>query len=347
MALTDCFIQPGSLQGLMTCLRESENLTGVAVVAGLLTAWLVIQLMAQRGRKAHRPEAMDGVPVTQTPERFGDEKHADRVFSFANRELYQLMLTEMEKVLTDTGYALTRNEAERVTMSEADRQKISRRIFRVRQCYITPRVSEQAMKDSEDAAVNDGYAGTWLSMLIRGSECEGWYITRRKKADVMALTEKQKYRWPVRQVIIIVTSDSTVITRDKVSGISEAAKIIRNTPFPEHDSSPDLRSVPVSAYGMEVSLIRQLCCSSPGFFPDGAAENVPNELIRKLPVSLNSEKNNVVIFAQLTSLSSTDVLSGHILEPATRRIAAGEKQGADYKDDDGYAFIVSPPSGSD
>lgn len=346
MALTDCFIDPGSLQGFMTCLRESENLTGVAMMAVLLAAWLTVQLMAQRRRKAHQRVALPGIPVTQNPVRFGDEKHAAAVHNFANRELYQLMLTEMEKVLTDTGYALTRNEAERVTMSEADRQKFSRLIFRVRQCYITPRVSEQTMKDSEDAAVNDGYAGTWLSMLIRGSEREGWYITRREKGAVMALTERQKYRWPVRQVIIIVTSDSAVITRDKVSGISEAAKIIRNTPFPEHDSSPDLRSVPVSAYGMEVRLIRQLCCSSPGFFPEDAAENVPNELIRKLPVSLDSEKNNVVIFAQLTSLSSTDVLSGHILEPATRRIAEGEKQGADYKDDDGYAFIVSPPSGS-
>ena len=48
MALTDCFIQPGQLQGLITCLRESENLTGVAVVACLLAVWLTVQLMLKQ-----------------------------------------------------------------------------------------------------------------------------------------------------------------------------------------------------------------------------------------------------------------------------------------------------------
>jgi hypothetical protein len=65
-----------------------------------------------------------------------------------------------------------------VTIPEADRLQISRRIFRARQNYTSPRVSEEAMQDNLDAAVNDGYAGSWLSLLIRGSERIGWYITR-------------------------------------------------------------------------------------------------------------------------------------------------------------------------
>ena len=101
----------------------------------------------------------------------------------AGREYYQVLLAELEKGLTEAGYALTRDESLRVTIPETDRQQISRRIFRARQNYTSPRVSEQAMQHNEDAAVNDGYAGSWLSILIRGSERIGWYITRPENSQ--------------------------------------------------------------------------------------------------------------------------------------------------------------------
>lgn len=180
MALTSCFSDPEGLRGVLTCLRDTEGLTGIVVVVGLLTGWLVVQYLAGARRERQAWESRQGIPVPQA--QFGSARHADVVHAFANRDYYQMMLAELEQGLTEVGYALTRDESQRVTMPTADRLALSRRIFRARLRYTTPRVSEQTMKDSEDIAVNDGYAGTWLSVLIRGSECAGWYITRSEKS---------------------------------------------------------------------------------------------------------------------------------------------------------------------
>ena len=181
MALISCFTSPQGLQGMLTCLRDTEGMTGILVVVALLAGWIAVQYFADARCVRQAWESRPGLPVPLA--QFGSAQHADAVHAFANRELYQVMLAELEKALTEEGYALTRDESLCVTMPEADRQKISRRIFLARQCYTSPRVSEQAMQDNEDAAVNDGYAGSWLSILIRGSERIGWYITRPENSQ--------------------------------------------------------------------------------------------------------------------------------------------------------------------
>lgn len=176
MALISCFTTPEGLQGVLTCLRDTEGMTGILVVVALLAGWLVVQHLADARRERLAWESRPGIPVPLAP--FGSARHADVVHAFANRQYYQVMLAELEKALTDAGYELTRDESQRMTLPEADRQKISRRLIRARQLGLTPRVTEQMIKDSEDVAVNDGYAGMWLSVLIRGSESAGWYITK-------------------------------------------------------------------------------------------------------------------------------------------------------------------------
>lgn len=181
MALISCFTGPQGLQGMLTCLRDTEGMTGILVVVVLLAGWIVVQHLADARRERRAWESRPGIPVPLA--QFGSARHAAAVHAFANREYYQILLAELEKGLTDAGYALTRDESLRVTIPEADRLQISRRIFRARQNYTSPRVSEEAMQDNIDAAVNDGYAGSWLSLLIRGSERIGWYITRPENSQ--------------------------------------------------------------------------------------------------------------------------------------------------------------------
>lgn len=181
MALISCLTDPQGLQGMLTCLRDTEGMTGILVVVALLAGWIVVQYVACARRERRARESRPGIPVPLA--QFGGARHADAVHAFANREYYQVLLAELEKGLTEAGYALTRDESLRVTIPETDRQQISRRIFRARQNYTSPRLSEQAMQDNEDAAVNDGYAGSWLSILIRGSERIGWYITRPENSQ--------------------------------------------------------------------------------------------------------------------------------------------------------------------
>jgi len=177
MAVIRCLAPAEGLQGVVACLRESENLTGILVVAFLLIGWLAMQSLAEARRYRQIRERQ---PTMSAPPPFGSVRHADAVYTFANREFYQVMLAEMEKALFAAGYELTRDESRRMMLSDADRHEVSRRVFRVRQSFISPLLSEQLLSESADAAEKDGFSARWLSVLIGGSEQEGWYITRSK-----------------------------------------------------------------------------------------------------------------------------------------------------------------------
>jgi hypothetical protein len=45
MALISCFTGPQGLQGMLTCLRDTEGMTGILVVVALLAGWIVVQYL--------------------------------------------------------------------------------------------------------------------------------------------------------------------------------------------------------------------------------------------------------------------------------------------------------------
>lgn len=331
MALISCFTGPQGLQGMLTCLRDTEGMTGILVVVALLAGWLVVQHLADARREHRARESRPGIPAPLV--QFGSARHADAVHAFANRECYQVMLAELENALTDTGYELTREESLRVTMPEADRQKISRRIFRARQCYTAPRVTEQAMQDSEDAAVNDGYAGSWLSLLIRGSEREGWYITK-------PVPEFVPTNFPLKQVTITVSAKQSVLTRDVVRIINDVAEKVKKQPsFPE---APERIAGRVINSELFYGADQQQVKVAPGWFNSPSGDDVPDDITDgPFPPVGMSEFRHFIVRAQAGRFYTPTALA-FFIEEAGRRIEQGESSGACYEDDSGYAFAVTP-----
>ena len=343
MALTDCFVNTGSLQGFMTCLRESENLTGVAVVAVLLAAWLVIQLTAQRRKKAQQHVALPGIPVTQHTVRFVCEQNIDAVYNFANRELFQLLLTEMEKALADSGYILTRNASSRCELTESELSEIGGRIYRVREQYMVPFLSDEVLNGNTRLAVRLGCATAWLNMLIRANEAQGWYIRRHLS---MGGESWQDVAWPVKQVIVKVSASAPVLTRDLVRTLKEASFMLEQMAFQEWESVVR-KPVPVTTQGIQAELIRQTCRTPPGFFPAPAGHDVPAGLQQLAEEHTpHGVQRTVTVFVQVTKRKNTSHVVAWLKE-ASERFETGEACGGEYDDDNGYAFIVSPPAGSD
>ncbi|MEP9345921.1 hypothetical protein ABKU22_15885 (plasmid) [Enterobacter roggenkampii] len=339
MALIGCFTGPQGLQGLqgvLTCLRDTEGMTGILVVVALLAAWIVVQYVACARRERRMWESRPGKPLPLP--QFGNACHATAVHDFANRNYYQVMLAEMEKGLFSAGYELTRDASRSTRLANTDRRDISRKVTRERHRYMTPLISEQMLNDSIDDAMKNGSADKWLNLLIQGSEREGWYITRTAEAAGAVLSDRQKCLWPLRQVMITLKSDSLVITRDFVQGLNAAADAVSNMAFPDMADEPDFSAVPVNICGFQVTLMRQLCSTPPGFFPDESGSSVPDELFSQMPELKYGEKR-IVVFAQITSAPAKDVLA-RFIRTVGDRIAAGEEYAADYDDDNGYAFIV-------
>ncbi|MFZ5210231.1 hypothetical protein [Enterobacter kobei] len=331
MALISCLTRPDGQQDVFSCLSMGQGLGGFMVLIVLLVGWLVIQYLAEARRERLAREARPGIPVP--PAQFGGARHADAVHAFANREYYQVLLAELEKGLTDEGYALTREEWRRVTLPEADRQKISRRIVRARQCYTTPRVTEQAMQDSEVAAVNDGYAGSWLSLLIRGSEREGWYITK-------PVPEFVPTNFPLKQVTITVRATQAVLTRDVVRTLNEIAEKVKNQP----SLSGKTECIAADAINSELNYEahQREVAEAPGWFNSPTGCDVPDDITEgQFPPVMMSGYRHFIVRAQGGRFYTQSTLAFYI-EEAGRRIEQGEASGALYENDSGYAFVVTP-----
>lgn len=332
MALISCFTGPEGLQGVLTCLRDTEGLTGILVVVGLLTGWLVVQYLAGARRERRAWESRPGMPVP--PAQFGSARHAESVHAFANRELYQAMLRGLENGLTETGYELTRDRSRRVVaIPLEDRLTISRWVFRARQWYTSPRMSEQRTKDIEDDAVNDGYAGMLLNVLIRGCDHEGWYITE-------PVQEFAPTSFPLKQVAINVRATQAVLTRDVVSIINDVAEKVRmQSSFP-HQPTCIVADVMNSELNYEVR--QQEIDEPPGWFNSPAGCELPDDITEgHFPLFMTSGHRHFIVRVQGGRFYTQGTLA-FFIEQAAHRIAQGEISGACYEDDSGYAFAVIP-----
>ncbi|HDR2474400.1 hypothetical protein [Enterobacter kobei] len=331
MALISCFTDPERLAGVLTCLRDTEGMTGILVVVGLLAGWIVVQHAACAWRERRAWENRPGIPVPLS--QFGSARHAAAVHDFANREYYQVLLAELEKGLADEGYELTREESLRVTLPEVDWRKISRRIVRARQCYTTPRVSEQMVIDSEDAAVNDGYAGKWLSVLIRGSESAGWYITKPQ-------SEFTPTSYPLKQVVITVRATQAVLTRDVVRTLNEIAEKVKNQP--SLYGKTECIAADATNGELNYEAHQREVAEAPGWFNSPNGCDVPDDITEgQFPPVRMSGYRHFIVRAQGGRFYTQSSLAFYIKE-AGRRIEQGEASGARYENDSGYAFAVTP-----
>ncbi|MFX4311155.1 hypothetical protein F8O53_04230 [Enterobacter sp. 63] len=331
MALISCLTRPDGQQDVFSCLSMGQGLGGFMVLIILLVGWLVIQYLAEARRERLAREARPGIPVP--PAQFGGARHADAVHAFANRECYQVMLAELETGLTEAGYLLTRDKSQRWILPEADRHKLSRRVFRARLLEMTPRVTEQMVKDSEDAAVNDGYAGMWLSVLIRGSESAGWYITK-------PVPEFVPTNFPLKQVTITVSAKQSVLTRDVVRIINDVAeKVKKQRTFPE---TPERIPGGVISNELFYGAAQRQVKVAPGWFNSPSGNDVPDDITEgQFPPAGMSEYRHFIVRAQGGRFYTQSTLAFYI-EEAGRRIEQGEASGALYENDSGYAFVVTP-----
>lgn len=175
MAIISCLTSADGLQGVVACLHESENLTGILAVVVLTCGWLALQLLSE-ARCRRQNEGIHAAAKVAVP--FGSRQHAEGVWHFANNEMYQYLMAELEKALTAEGYVLTRNPDRRITLLNESKNRVARAVFLARERYMVPVRSEENLNAAADEGERTGFSAQWLSSLIDGSEGQGWYITR-------------------------------------------------------------------------------------------------------------------------------------------------------------------------
>lgn len=183
MALTDCFIGTELLPGIISCVREGENMSCVVNVPLLLSgcvALLIAGALVDKIRSRRRvPEIKETRPL---PSRFASQEQADAVWQYANTALYQYVLVELERALPAEGYILTRDPARRVSLTSTSQHRLAREMFLARERFLTPMRPESLMEEAADECSLNGFSAQWLSCLLRGCELQGWYVTQPEQA---------------------------------------------------------------------------------------------------------------------------------------------------------------------
>jgi len=180
MALTEILNE--SMQTIMTWLREGETLSGIVIISLLLGGWLALQL--KRETRIRRSAEYDDAQCLS--ESFACRTHAAAVWQYVNSDMYQYVLAELERTLIAEGYALTRDRAMSLILSDTCRNQVARATFLARERYFTPLRPESQMEEAADECSRNGYSAQWLACLLRGCELQGWYVTRYEQTPVIS-----------------------------------------------------------------------------------------------------------------------------------------------------------------
>ena len=107
-----------------------------------------------------------------SPPAFASVEQADAVFLYANRPLYQFLLTELRRALKTEGYDLVTDRDRHAGVGEESKERIARHLFFARQQFLSLHGVPQTAPDynySEEAR-------QLLFCLVKGCGSTGWHI---------------------------------------------------------------------------------------------------------------------------------------------------------------------------
>lgn len=151
----------------------------VFLLVTLLIIDRVCSFLRARQRKAKNlAEANRQPPAAPPLPHFASEEHAEAVFLYLNREMYQVLLTELRSALHKEGFGLLRNCSSSVFFSSEMQQRIAERLVDARQRFWLMHGIHQSDKKP------DPEEGMRLcSSLIMACIASGWYVVGLDRDD--------------------------------------------------------------------------------------------------------------------------------------------------------------------
>jgi hypothetical protein len=153
----------------------------VLLLLALLAMGSVCSFLRARQRKAKVvTEAHRQCPPAPTRPHFASEEHAEAVFLHLNRQMYQVLLTELRSALHKEGFGMLQNCSSSVFISIEMQQRIADRLIAARQRYWTMHGIQQSDKNADpDEGVR------LCSSLIMACIASGWYVVGLDRDDIV------------------------------------------------------------------------------------------------------------------------------------------------------------------
>jgi len=306
-------------------------------VAVMMLAALAVQWYLKR--RAEKSEGWRyGKPVAELlDEKLTDVSTATFLWQQGGISCTLRMLDSLEKALGSAGYGLTRSKVEYGSgvrsvddMQPHLRERVIAELLRAREAFWAPAQPEEELRALTRQALASGFGQRMLQELLTNLQRRGWQM-HKVKSDYELAT------WPVQQVVVKVTGEENAQREDLIGCLQHLC--IRGFHGADDDHHEENGRFPVEDGRRDVkfTVIRHLCDSPPGFFPETNQNRLPPWFSEGMDEFRTSFRNHIVLIIQYRSHAVAD-LPEALLAKAVGSLEQGCTMGVKEKDDTGYAF---------
>lgn len=268
------------------------------------------------------------------PTTFAGAEHGESVWRLLNTDLYQYILSELQKSLQREGFKLTSFKDERIHLPRNIHKTIAKQLVVQKELYLAPLKSQFECEKIAQNSIENGSAVDMLERILAINTELGWYITHSDGPR-----DWLYQNLPYRQMKITIRATKEMLTRDVVRCFRDIAYQIKEFSF----TDKTMETTETVDVGITCEVQRWNKSAPPGFFPGAAGRTVPHNIEEQhFSTVIPDSCKQYVLLLQGISSTSPEAMAA-LLDNAAERIAEGESTGADYDDDYGYAFKVFHP----
>ena len=263
---------------------------------------------------------------------------AQAIWQEINLSQFQHMLTALQSALKQSGYQLMFH-GQGVHMHPHREEEVADNLMRARELFWAPNQTPDDIENLIASTRKSGYGKKMLREMLTSCAQRHWHLT-----PVRPEWELKSY--PLRQVEVRVRGGVMMPVADLLPCLESMMQWVGDNPAASNQDAVYRRGIfsasdsGVSDLEYEVRLRKN--DEPPGLFPQAAGTTCP-PCVEKEKESLRTTfRTHVTVFVQDITTSRHEIRTG-LYQDAVRRIRDGEKEGADYDDDSGYAFFVNHP----
>ncbi|HHG8878310.1 TPA: hypothetical protein ACPZXS_003744 [Citrobacter freundii] len=268
------------------------------------------------------------------PTTFAGAEHGESIWRSLNTDLYQYILSELQKSLQREGFKLTSFKDERIHLPRNIHKAIAKQLIVLKEQYLAPLKSQFECEKIAQNSIENGSAEIFLERILAINSELGWYI-----AHSDGPRDWLYQNLPYRQMKITVRATKEMLTRDVVRCFRDIAYQIKESSF----TDKTMDTTETVEVGITCEVQRWSTSSPPGFFPGVAGRTVPHNIEEQhFNMVIPDSCKQYVLLLQGINSTSPEAMAA-LIDNTAERIAEGESTGADYDDDYGYAFKVFHP----
>lgn len=169
---------PGPVSPSEFLLNNTMSLLGFILIFLVLLKMITMVMSYRKYTRQEKERALAEASrrrAETTPPAFASAAHADAVYMYAHRSLYQFLLVELRCVLETEGFTMVTGRWRSAPLCDESKERVSRHLFMAQQQYCAMYGIYRG-DIATDKYYDSDKAWRLCLGLVKGSEAIGWYV---------------------------------------------------------------------------------------------------------------------------------------------------------------------------